>query len=149
MADAEDQLDGFLRKYDPEVEAVARDALVRMRTRIPGAAVLVYDNYNALALAFAPTEKSVDAPLSIALYPRWVSLFFRHGAGLPDPHGLLEGSGSQFRHIRLPSAELLADPRVDALIAAALAGSNPAFDANQPDRLIIKSVSDKQRPRRP
>jgi hypothetical protein len=149
MTDAQGQLDAFLSKYNPEVEAVARDALARMQARIPGATVLVYDNYNALALAFAPSEKSADAPLSIALYPRWVSLFFRHGAGLSDPHGLLEGSGSQFRHIRLPSAELLGDNRVDALIAAAIADSDPPFDTDQPVRLIIKSVSAKQRPRRP
>jgi len=147
VGSAEEQLDGFLGKYSHEVEALARGGLAGRRGRIPGAALLVYDNYNALALAFAPTEKGSNPVLSIALYPRWVSLFV--GAALPDPHGLLAGSGSRVRHVRLSSAAMIDDPRVAAFIAESVARSKPPFDPNEPQRLIIKSVSAKQRPRRP
>ena len=35
--DAEARLAGFLAKYDPEIEALARDARKRMQARLPGA----------------------------------------------------------------------------------------------------------------
>lgn len=149
MESAEQQLDGFIDKYTPEIAAQARDVLGRLRARIPGALLLVYDNYNALAIGFSSTDRTSDGVLSVALYPRWVTLFFLRGVRLADPHGLLAGSGSHVRHIRLAGPEDLDDPRVDALIAAALGQSIPPFDAARPQRLIIKSVSEKQRPRRP
>ncbi len=89
------QLSSFLAKYSPEVRSVARAALRKVGDRIPGAYQLVYDNYNALAIGFSPTERTSHAVLSIALYPRWVSLFFLQGIGLPDPSRRLKGSDKQ------------------------------------------------------
>lgn len=147
---AEAQLDGFLAKFMPEVEDTARQALRKMRQRLPGAIELVYDNYNALAIGFAPTERASDAIFSIALYPRWVSLFFlMNGTKLRDPECYLKGSGKVVRHIVLENAALLDDPVVQELMAQALELSPKQVDASQPRRLIIKSVSAKQRPRRP
>jgi hypothetical protein len=100
------QLASFLKKYDPRVASVARGALARLRKRLPGACELVYDNYNALAIGFGPSERASEAIISIALYPRWVTLFFLHGVRLRDPKKILQGSGTRVRHIVLgaPSA---------------------------------------------
>jgi hypothetical protein len=150
MRSAEAQLDAFLAKFLPEVEDTARQALRKMRTRLPGAIELVYDNYNALAIGFGPTERASDAIFSIALYPRWVSFFFlMNGTKLRDPERYLKGSGNQVRHIVLESVALLDDPAVQDLIAQALELSPKQIGAAQPRRLIIKSISAKQRPRRP
>jgi len=70
-----------------------------MRKKFPRAEVMVYYNY-ALAIGFGPSERASDAVFSIVLYPRWVNLFFLQGAGLPDPHKLLKGSGKLVRSIR-------------------------------------------------
>jgi hypothetical protein len=149
MDDAQSRLDGFLAKFTPEVDALAHDLIGRMRVRLPGAAIIVYDNYNALAIGFGPTEKPSHAILSLAVFPRWVTLCFLNGAGLPDPAGLLRGSGARVRHVRLHDAEAMADPRIEALIAEALARAQPPLDAAAEQQLVIKSVSAKQRPRRP
>jgi hypothetical protein len=149
MEDAQAQLDGFLDKFTPEVAASARANLAAMRVRLPGATILVYDNYNALAIGFGPSEKAGKAILSLAVFPRWVTLCFLQGASLPDPEGRLKGDGSRVRHIRLAGPETLADPYVDALISAALARAQPPIDPAAEQRLVIKSVSAKQRPRRP
>src|SRR5471030_1684650 len=101
---AEKQLARFMARYAPAVAAVAKAALAKMRKRLPGAVELVYDNYNALVIAFGPTERVSDVIFSIALYPRWVTLFFKDGATLTDPHGLLKGGGKAFRHIVLDGA---------------------------------------------
>ena len=116
---------------------------------MPGAHELVYDNYNALVIGFGPTERASDAVLSLALYPRWVTLFFLFGATLPDPLGLLKGSGKQVRSIRLETASIVDTPGVRALIDAALAEADPPMPLRSRGRVIIKSVSANQRTRRP
>lgn len=147
--DAQAQLDGFIDKFSPEIAAVTRDVLGRMGARLPGAYRLVYDNYNALAIGFGPTERSSDAIFSIAVFPRWVSLFFLKGATLEDPAGLLKGSGKQTRHIVLTRPELLDDAGVLDLMNAALSQTDNRIDEDTGGRLIIKSISARQRPRRP
>lgn len=144
------QLDAFLDKFAPLVADQARSALRKMRARLPGAIELVYDNYNALAIGFSPTERASDAVFSIALFPRWVSLFFLlNGTRLRDPEGLLAGTGNKVRHIVLETPTLLDSPAIQDLIAQALELAPKSIDPAQPRKLIIKSVSAKQRPRRP
>ncbi len=146
---AEDQLDSFLAKFTPEIASLATAILARMRALYPTALELVYDNYNALAIGFSPTERASNGIFSIALYPRWVSLFFLQAKGLPDPQKLLQGSGSVARHIVLPDAGKLDEPAVKALMREATARAAIPFDPHGEHRIIIKSVSVKQRPRRP
>ena len=143
------QLDVFINRYSPEIRALAEACLGKLRARLPGAVEIVYDNYNALVIGFGPTERPSDATFSIALYPRWVNLFFLKGVDLPDPRKLLKGSGTVVRHIVLEDAATLDAPAVQALIARALERSASPFDRSSPRRILIKSISAKQRPRRP
>ena len=145
----ETQLDDFIDKFSPEIAAKARAIICKMRELLPGANELVYDNYNALAIGFCPTEKTSDTIFSIALFPRWVSLFFYYGVGLPDPEGLLKGSGNQVRHIVLQGPEVLDQPVLRTLMRDALDRAGDPIDPSGPGKLIIKSISAKQRPRRP
>ena len=138
-----------MSKYTPEIRLLAGQCLEKMRTRLPGALELVYDNYNALVIGFGPTERVSDAVFSIALYPRWINLFFLNGAGLPDPEGLLQGNGKIVRSITIKDAALLDSPAVRALMKEALKRSDTHFNREVPRRIIIKSISAKQRPRRP
>lgn len=147
--DAQTELDGFIDKFTPQVAALTRVLLEKARARIPGAAILVYDNYNALAIGFGPNEKAGQAILSLAVMPRWVTLCFLWGVNLADPHGLLKGDGSRVRHVRLHRPEDFDDPRIDALIAEALEKADHPIDPGAAQQLVIKSISAKQRPRRP
>jgi hypothetical protein len=141
------QLAAFLSRYDRGVASTARAALRRMRKFVPGAVELVYDNYNALVIGFGPSERASEAIFSIALYPRWVTLFFLQGARLRDPERLLKGSGTRVRHVVVTAPEVLDAPGVRRLIRDAMAGA-PARPAGK-RRLIVKSISARQRPRRP
>ncbi|MGD0648069.1 MAG: hypothetical protein ABR971_08750 [Acidobacteriaceae bacterium] len=150
MPDSEaKQLDGFISKFSPEIAVMTKAVLKKMRKRYPTAHVLVYDNYNALAIGFAPGEKAGEAILSIAVFPRWVSLFFLQAKGVPDPEGLLKGSGNVARHMVLSSPEDLDIPAITAMMDAALEVAKTPLAETGKGRLIIKSVSAKQRPRRP
>ena len=147
--DAQAELDSFIDKFTPEVAALTRALLDKMKARVPGATIMVYDNYNALAIGFGPSDKAGQAVFSLAVMPRWVTLCFTWGVRLPDPHGLLNGAGNQVRHVRLHTPEAFDDPPIQDLIQAALERSEPSIDPTREQQLIIKSISAKQRPRRP
>ncbi len=140
---------GFIARFSPEVAALAKAILARMKARYPTAIQMVYDNYNALAIGFGPTEKPSEAIFSIAVFPRWASLFLLQGKGLPDPDGILQGSGNVARHVRLTSADRLDEISVKKLMEEAVAKAAIPFAPHGTPRLIIKSISAKQRPRRP
>ena len=142
------QLSAFIDKFEPRVAANARAALSILRRRLPASVELVYDNYNALAVGFGPSDKTSEAIFSIAVYPRWVSLFFLQGARLSDPDKVLKGSGNAVRHVVLEPPQLLSSPAVDKLISLALTSAKRQHDSSLRRQLIIKSVSAKQRPRR-
>jgi hypothetical protein len=146
--DGHAKLDGFIDRYTPEIAGDARRALTFMTARLPTVTRLVYDNYNALVVGFGTSAKVGDVILSLALYPRWVTLVFLKGTVLPDPAGLLQGSGSTVRSVRLQPVERLGTPEVAALIDAAVANASP-LPASGEGPMIIKSISAKQRPRRP
>ena len=141
----ESQIAIFLRKYTPAVEAQLREVRTRFRAMFPRGFELVYDNYNALVFGISPTERTSDAFISVAGYPRWITLFF-HGADLRDPHGLLEGQGKQVRSVRLTEPKDINTPEIEALIAQAVLPYKSAFLAAPSLSTIVKSVSAKQRP---
>ena len=129
--------------------AEGRAGLKILRAQIPGAVELVYDNYQWLVVGFGPNERASDAILSLVFTPRWLTLCFLQDApGLPDPRGLLKGSGRVVRSTRLSSANDLQKPAIRALIKAALAAADVKIDRKARGRIVIKSISAKQRPRR-
>ena len=118
-----------------------------LRKRFRTANELVYDNYNFFVIAYGPTERPSDCIVSIAAAANGVGLCFLRGASLYDPGKILLGSGKQTRFIRLESADVLARPEVEALITKAVAQAKSPFSAKGRGRLIIRSISAKQRPR--
>lgn len=144
----EKALQGFIAKFSPDMARLIRAARANMRQRIPQAIEMVYDNYNFFVIGYGPNEKAGDAILSLAAQAKGLSLCFLQGALLPDPHGLLRGSGNLVRNIRVDAPDILDRPPVRALINAALQEAKARLPANGAHRLIIKSVSKKQRPRR-
>lgn len=144
----ERQLAGFIAKFSPDMARLIRAARAKMRRRLPNALELVYDNYNFFVIGYGPNEKAGQAIFSLAAHAKGLALCFLQGAGLPDPHGILRGSGNVVRSIRLESAADLDRPDVRALVDAALEHAKTPLVAGSRHTLIIKSVSSKQRPRR-
>jgi Domain of unknown function (DU1801) len=145
---AEQQLAGFIEKFDSKNAALIRSVRKVLRKRLPTANELVYDNYNFFVIGYCSTERPSDCILSIAAGANGVGLSFYYGATLPDPHGLLLGSGSQNRFIRIESAATLTNPEVEELIAAAIEQTEEPLPGTGSGKLVIRSISKKQRPRR-
>jgi hypothetical protein len=144
---AQAQLRTFIEKFGPEDQRLIRAVRSAVRRRLPTANELVWDNYNFFVIGYSPTERPTDSILSIAARANGVGLCFIYGASLPDPKGLLLGSGRQTRFIRLESAARLSHPDVEALIKAAIAKAPAPFPRHGRGKLIVRSIAAKQRPR--
>jgi hypothetical protein len=144
---AQAQLRAFIEKFGPADQRLIRAVRSAVRKRLPTANELVWDNYNFFVIGYSATERPTDSILSIAARANGVGLCFIYGASLPDPKGLLLGSGRQTRFIRLESAARLADPDVEALIKAAIDEAPRPFPRDGRSKLIVRSIATKQRPR--
>lgn len=145
---AEAELAGFIDKFTPEMAASIRAVRAALRKRLPTANELVYDNYNFFVIGYSSTLRPSDSFISLVADGHGVRIAFYWGSKLPDPKGILMGSGSQNRFIRLESARDLSKPAVEALIRAAAAQGKAPLPATGRGILVIRSVSGKQRPRR-
>ena len=144
----EQQLAKFIAKFDPKHRALIVSARRALRKRLPTANELVWDNYNFFVIGYSATERPSDSVVALAAASNGVGLSFYRGATLPDPHRILLGSGKQNRFVRLESAKTLARPEVEALIEAAIAQTKTPLPATGRGKLLIRSVSRKQKPRR-
>jgi hypothetical protein len=144
----EAQLAAFVAKFDPKYQRLIRAVRRALRKRFPTAHELVYDNYNFFVIGYSPSERPSDSIISIAAAANGVGLCFIHGAALDDPAHVLTGSGKQTRFVRLDSTSVLARREVDALLTRAADDAKTPFRRSGRGRLIIRSISPKQRPRR-
>lgn len=138
------QLSAFLSRFSPEIVALVKRCLLKLRRTFPGSYQLVYDYSNSLVVAFGTSERGYEAIVALAVFPRWVRLYFGDAKALPDPKGLLEGSGARVRSVTLKAASDLDHRDMRALIKAAIKHSGVTFPRTRSTRLVIKSVSKKQ-----
>jgi len=142
------QIDGFIEKFEPAMTQRIRAVRATLRKRFPTGIELVYDNYNFFVIGYSSTERPSDCIVSLAANSKGVGLSFYYGAYLPDPHGILEGSGTQNRFVRLvEGAATLEDPRVEELIRAAVDNAKTPLPKAK-GYSVVRSISAKQRPRR-
>ena len=132
------ELKKIIAKQSPEMARLTRAVLAKLRPRFPGAVELIYDKRRGMVVGFSPDERASNAINSIAVYSKWINLYFFAGDTLPDPDGLLQGTGNMVRSIRITSAEDLDRPAVKALMAEALKRAHPALDRHATRRVIIK-----------
>jgi hypothetical protein len=132
------QLNAIIDRQAPGMAKLARSVLARMRVRLPGAVEMVYDKKNSLVIGFCSAERASNVINSIAVYQRWVNLYFFEGDTLPDPEGLLQGTGSMVRSIRITDAADLDRPAVKALMAEALKCAEPPLDRNAKRKILLK-----------
>lgn len=67
----------------------------------PNTNELIYDNYNALAFGWSPTDKAGDVFCSIAMFSTHLNFGFNRGSEIPDKKNILIGNGSLYRYIRI------------------------------------------------
>ena len=133
-------MDQIIKRLPPEMASLTRAVLAKLRKLLPGAVEMVYDKSNSLVIGFCPTEKPSGVINSIAVYRRWINLYFFEGDTLPDPEGLLQGKGSMVRSIRITDARELDRPVVKALIAEARRRSEPPLNPRAKRKVLIRQT---------
>jgi hypothetical protein len=141
------QFSAFLSRFSPEIVALAKRCLPKIRRAIPHSYQLVYEYSNSLVVAFSMSERGYEAIVAIAIFPRRIQLYF--DKSLPDPKSLLKGSGTKVRSVTIKAASDLDQADIQALFKAAIKRSGVTFPTTRSARMVIKSASKKQRPRRP
>jgi len=141
------ELEQFLSPYTPEVRGLALRLRALVLTEAPRASELLYDAYNAVAIAFSFTGRSSEAFCHVAAYSGHVNLGFNRGSELADPDGLLLGGGKLIRHLKVRTAEDLERPHLKHFIRLAIDRAVRAPTGEVQRASAVKAVS--QRKRRP
>jgi hypothetical protein len=115
--------DENLASHAPEVQAAARALEAVIRAEMPDV-VVQYDPGNGL-LAFGRSLKMRDLLFALIPHAGWVNLQLADGALLPNPDGLIEGTGKRIRHIKVPTPERALSNSVTNTVRAQIDGRSP------------------------
>ena len=114
----EPTLEEFLAPYSPPVRELTLAARALILQAFPGALELV--DVPSKIIAYGRGRKYADLVCALAPFTSHVNLMFSSGASLPDPAGLLQGTGKRARHVKLTSPADLEQPALLALLEKAL-----------------------------
>lgn len=109
-----DPADDLLAEQTPVVAEVARRIIAQITQVYPDAVVTV----DGGDIGFGTTTGYRGLSFVVTPHKGHVTLGIAHGASLPDPAGLLEGSGKVHRHVKLRTPEDADRPELVALLEA-------------------------------
>jgi hypothetical protein len=142
----------FLSPFSEEIRELTRALRAVVLVEASGALELVYDAYNAVAMGYTFTGRPGDAFCHVAVYSRWVNLGFNYGAELPDPDGLLQGTGRRVRHVRITKAGDIDEPHIRGFLREAAArarGFGDVSAATEPQSIVRAVYPKRRRPSQP
>ena len=111
--------DELMAQSDPAMRPIATRLREIVYAVHPVAVEVVRLGDRAATYGVGPKKMS-EGYCYVLPYAEWVNLGFFQGAGLPDPEGLLEGTGARMRHIKVRFVDAADSPAVRALVEAAL-----------------------------
>ena len=117
----------------------------------PLANELIYDNYNAVAFGWSPTDRVGHTICSIAVgrSSKNIHFGFYWGSEIADPKKMLIGEGNQYRYILVKDKSTFPKAYIKKLVLEAYA--NSLAKVKDPKQLmqgmtIVKSISQVKRP---
>ena len=111
---------------------------------------LIYDNYNAVAFGWSPTDRVGHTFCSIAVgrSSKNVHFGFYWGSELSDPGKILLGEGNQYRYILVTDKNKFPKTYIKKLVKEAYANSLAKVKDEKQilnGQTIVKSISEKKR----
>jgi hypothetical protein len=106
----------LLVKNSPEAQDLALKLRKLVRSLLPKAREKIQTGWGVAD--YGHPDKN-NGFISIGPQKNYVNLYFMDGVDLPDPKGLLEGSGKRMRHVKIKTAKDLDHKALTALIKAA------------------------------
>lgn len=140
----------FLKPFPKEIIERALALREFIWDLYPASNELIYDNYNAVAVGWSPTDRvgHIFCSLAVGRTSHNVHFGFYWGAELADPEKKLIGEGNQYRYILVPDLKTFPRKYITNLVKEAYANSlKKVKDPKQlmEGKTIVKSVSDKKR----
>jgi hypothetical protein len=111
--------DEVLARHTPEIQAAAHALLGLLLEELPDA-VVRFDRGNGL-LAVGTGSGMPDLLFALIPHAGWLNLQLADGADLPNPDGLIEGTGKRIRHVKVRSAEAAVSAAVRSAVKAEVA----------------------------
>ena len=140
----------FLTPFPDEIREIAMWLREFVWDLYPKTNELIYDNYNAVAFGWSPTDKVGHTFCSIAVGRSSYNVHFGFywGSEISDPDKILLGQGNQYRYILVKSKNDFPKAYIKKLVKEAYA--NSLKKVKDPKQImqgltITKSVSDKKR----
>jgi hypothetical protein len=138
------ELLGFLvEAYDRSVVDLALALREVILDEVPEATESIYQVYT-VAIWFGFSEKMKDMFCYITTNARHVNLGFPRGATLPDPNGVLEGSGKAMRHIKFAKPGDAERSFVRRYIRASVEQQGERASSGGAGKSMVKSVRKEQ-----
>ena len=120
--------DGFeviVADASPPVRDLARRTRALIRKVLPDVVEVPWPRQKTVGFGVGP-QKMSEHFCYVAVLPDRVNLGFNYGSELPDPEGLLQGTGRLFRHAKIASPRDLENPALRRLLEAASRHRMPA-----------------------
>ncbi|PWL39896.1 hypothetical protein DKG77_03435 [Flagellimonas aquimarina] len=143
----------IIAPYNEEIQKLTLDLRNFITDLVPEANELIWDNYNAVAIAYSKSEKLKDAFCHISVYSKHINFGFNRGAELTSRTLKLEGKGKLIRHLSVKDMKSFPKDEMEALIWEAVEVSEKRnkelLEKNEKTKSIVMSVSEKKiRPNR-
>jgi hypothetical protein len=115
----------FLKPFTKETKQIVLSLREFVWDLYPQTNELIYDNYNALAFGWSPTDKVGHTFCSIAVgrTSNNIHFGFYYGSDLADPKNILLGEGNQYRYILVKERDQFPTAYVTRLLKEAYANS--------------------------
>jgi hypothetical protein len=118
-----DDLESFLAPYSSQVRDLAWKLRAVIREVMPEAIEQLDPPARLIGYGIDRTYKGLIC--GITLHRTHINLMFARGTALPDPEGLLVGTGKRARHVTIRQAAEIENPAVRVMLAAALGQHSP------------------------
>ena len=140
----------FLKPWDQNIQKIVLWLREFVWDLYPSANELIYDNYNALAFGWSPTDRVGHTFCSVAVgrSSKNIHFGFYWGSQISDPKKMLLGQGNQYRYILVKSKDSFPKTYIKKLMKEAYANSlRKVKDKEQlmQGATITKSISAKKR----
>ena len=142
------ELERFLQPFTGEITSVALWLRGFVWDQYPHCNELIYDNYNAVAFGWSPTDRLSHVFCSVAVFEKYLHFGFYWGSEIQDPEKKLIGQGNQYRYLLVKSISEFPKTYIKKLLKEAYANSMAKVkDKKQlmQGNTITKSISAKKR----
>jgi hypothetical protein len=136
----------FLKPFSAEIQKTVLWLREFVWDLYPTANELIYDNYNALAFGWSPTDKVGHTFCSVAIgrTSNNIHFGFYWGSEISDPEKKLIGEGNQYRYLLVTDIKQFPKTYIKKLVKEAYTNSLAKVKDNkqlQHGQTIVKSIS--------